>query len=462
MIEALKPYPKYKDSSVPWLGDVPEHWDLKPNRSLLRPRRVCVGTNAAQFRLLSLTKSGVIVRDVESGKGKFSTDLSKFQVVRPGDFIFCLFDVPETPRTVGLSKVDGMITGAYDVLSCSDIGTAKFLEYLYLALDDRKLLSPLYSGLRNTIPLPRLLTTKSVVPPPDEKAAIVRFLEVADRRIQKYIRAKQRLIALLNEQKQAIIQRAVTQGLNPDAPKKPSGIPWLGDIPAHWEAKRAKYFYREVDERSKNGSEELLSVSHITGVTPRRLKNITMFMATSYAGHKLCRPGDLVINTMWAWMAALGVSEHIGIVSPSYAVYRPILPNEFHPRYIDALMRTRPYVAEYVCRSTGIRSSRLRLYPEKFLTLPIICPPREEQDKIVARFEEATTEMNRAIASAESEIRLLREYRTRLIADVVTGKLDVRAAAAVIPPETLLKEDLSQDSRVILDKEAESLEMEYA
>ena len=108
--------------------------------------------------------------------------------------------------------------------------------------------------------------------------------------------------------------------LEPYAAYANSRQDWLGSVPAHWSALRAKCLFREVDERSKTGKEELLSVSHLTGVTPRRLKTVTMFLAESNVGHKACQPGDLVINTLWAWMAALGVTRHTGIVSPTYGV----------------------------------------------------------------------------------------------------------------------------------------------
>ena len=138
----------------------------------------------------------------------------------------------------------------------------------------------------------------------------------------------------------------MNQTLRPYPDYKDSRLPWLGKIPAHWDELRAKYFFREVDERSATGQEEMLSVSHITGVTPRSRKNVTMFKSESNVGHKLCHPGDLVINTMWAWMAALGVAKQTGIVSPSYAVYRPIRSNAFVSEYIDHLLRTKPYATE--------------------------------------------------------------------------------------------------------------------
>jgi type I restriction enzyme S subunit len=240
-------------------------------------------------------------------------------------------------------------------------------------------------------------------------------------------------VALLDERRRAVSQALVTRGLDADVETKPSGIEWLGVVPAHWEIRPAKRFYREVNERSQKGEEQLLSVSHLTGVTPRATKNVTMFMAASYAGHKLCRPGDLIINTMWAWMGALGVASDVGIISPSYGVYRPIDGSPLQPAFADLLLRTRPYIDEYTCRSTGIRASRLRLYPDRFLTVPVVCPPADEQVAIVARVTDETQELDAAIRGALHEIELLQEFRTGLIADVVTGARDVREEAAGLP-----------------------------
>lgn len=206
---------------------------------------------------------------------------------------------------------------------------------------------------------------------------------------------------------------------------------WLPAVPEHWNEQRAKTFFREVDERSKTGQEELLSVSHLTGVTPRSQKKVTMFKAASYVGSKLCRPGDIVINTLWAWMAALGASRHVGIVSPAYGVYRPHHADSFNPAYLDYLLRTRAYVAEYIGRSTGIRSSRLRLYPNQFLDIALIQPPRPEQDQIVAYLRAQDAHIARFIRAKRDLIRLLTEQKLRIIDHAVTRGLD--AAVALKP-----------------------------
>ena len=209
--------------------------------------------------------------------------------------------------------------------------------------------------------------------------------------------------------------------LKPHAAYKDSGQDWLGSIPAHWSLLRAKRLFREVDERSKTGKEELLSVSHLTGVTPRRLKTVTMFMAESNVGHKVCRPGDLVINTLWAWMAALGVTRHTGLVSPAYGVYRPIDGSGILPAYADHLLRTPMYAAEYQRRSTGVNSSRLRLYPEQFLRVPVLLPPIDEQALIVRFLVWANGRIDRAMRRKRKVVALLTEQRLAVVHRALTG-----------------------------------------
>ena len=209
--------------------------------------------------------------------------------------------------------------------------------------------------------------------------------------------------------------------LKPHAAYKDSGQEWLGAIPAHWSLLRAKCLFREVDERSKTGKEELLSVSHLTGVTPRRLKTVTMFMAESNVGHKVCCPGDLVINTLWAWMAALGVTRHTGIVSPAYGVYRPIAGGGILPAYADHLLRTPMYAAEYQRRSTGVNSSRLRLYPEQFLRVAVLVPPLDEQALIVRFLNWANANLERMIRAKRKTIALLTEQKQAIVHRAITG-----------------------------------------
>lgn len=209
----------------------------------------------------------------------------------------------------------------------------------------------------------------------------------------------------------------------PPYPKyKNAGVGWLGSIPAHWPEKRAKYYFKEIDQRSETGDEEMLSVSHITGVTPRSQKNVTMFKAESNVGQKRCQTGDLVINTMWAWMSALGVSRHEGIVSPAYGVYRPKKIQNYDSYYLDRLLRIEGYRSEYICRSTGIRSSRLRLYPDKFLSMRIVCPPLDEQEAIARFLKRQDALVSKFIRNKKRQIELLQERRNVLTYEAMKSK----------------------------------------
>ncbi len=217
------------------------------------------------------------------------------------------------------------------------------------------------------------------------------------------------------------------QGLRPYAEMKPSGVEWLPALPAGWEIHRAKYSFKEADDRSEAGGEELLSVSHKTGVTPRSQKNITMFMAESYEGHKVCRPGDVIVNTMWAWMAAIGVSRHVGIVSPAYGIYRPRTTGGFEPKFLDYLLRTEVYRAEYLRSSRGVTTSRLRLYPPDFLNIPFVQPPLDEQ-RLIVRFLDWHGAQTAKLVSAKKRITvLLNEQKQAIIHRAVTRGLDPSA-----------------------------------
>ena len=451
MIHDLKPYPAMKDSGVEWVGEVPEHWTLAPNRSMLRRRKVLVGHRYTNYNLLSLTKSGVVIRDVSTGRGKFSADMGTSQEVRPGDLVFCLFDVPETPRTIGLSRHNGMITGAYSVFECDDRLLGRFLETFYIAMDDRKVLSPLYSGLRNTIPSSRLLGIKTPIPPEDEQSAIVRFLDYVDRRIRRYIRTKQRLIALLEEQKQAIIHQAVTGQIDlrtgrPYSTYKDSGVEWLGKVPEHWQLFRLKDVahvqtgltlgkdYGVIGTVSRpylrvaNVQAGHLDLSHVRSVDVPLDEAIR---ATLLTGDVLMTEGGDIdkLGRGCVWRDEISKclhQNHIFAVRCKYG----LLDSEF----LVGLMGSqygRAYFQLTAKQTTNLASTNSK----KLRAFPVPLPLLKEQVTILDALSEDTNAIDSRMDLAERGIDLMNNYRTRLITDVVTGKLDVREAAADLPDE---------------------------
>ena len=267
-----------------------------------------------------------------------------------------------------------------------------------------------------------------LVPPLETQRRIADYLDRETARIDALIAEKEKMLALLEEKRTALISRAVTRGLDPDAPMKPSGLDWLGDIPAHWGLERAKHLFSIRDERSEEGDEELLTVSHITGVTPRSEKEVYMFQAEDKTGYKKCYPGDLVINTLWAWMGAMGVSPLEGIVSPDYHVY--VSKGQLLPEFIELLCRSKPFVAEVNRWSKGVWSSRLRLYPENFFEMQLPIPPIDEQREIVEHINMRAERSDALAKVLEQSNQLLKERRSALITAAVTGQLDPEEMAA--------------------------------
>jgi type I restriction enzyme S subunit len=266
------------------------------------------------------------------------------------------------------------------------------------------------------------------VPSLQQQRAIADYLDRETARLDALVAAKERALGLLAEKRRALITRAVTRGLNPHAPLRDSGIPWLGEIPTHWEVERSRWLFQERDQRSETGQEELLTVSHLTGVTPRSEKDVNMFEAETTEGYKLCSTGDLVINTLWAWMGAMGVSPVRGIVSPAYNVYQP--GARLDPSFVDAMVRMPVFAQEVTRYSKGVWSSRLRLYPEGFFEVFFPVPPLDEQRAIVRHITAETGKLDALRFATERTIALLRERRAALIAAAVTGQIDVQEAIA--------------------------------
>lgn len=264
-------------------------------------------------------------------------------------------------------------------------------------------------------------------PPIHVQDSIAGFLNENAAQIDTLIEAKQTLLGLLAEKRRTLVAEAVMRGLDRSAPLRPSGIDWLGDIPAHWEIERSRWLFAERDERSETGKEEMLTVSHITGVTPRSEKDVNMFEAETTAGYKLCFTGDLVINTLWAWMGAMGTAPVDGIVSPAYNVYTP--GQRLLPAYVDALVRIPVFAQEVTRYSKGVWSSRLRLYPEGFFETFWPVPPLDEQEAIVAHIAEERFKIDKLATATERSIALLKERRSALIAAAVTGQIEIPEAA---------------------------------
>ena len=419
-------YEAYKDSGVEWLGEIPTEWSVLANKHIFKLKKNLVGKRSKEYVLLSLTLKGIIKRDMENPEGKFPAEFDTYQEVNEGDFVFCLFDVEETPRTVGLSPFYGMITGAYTVFEPAPEFDRNFLYYFYLNLDAEKRLKPLYTGLRNTISKDAFLSFKTFVPTLDEQGLIANFLDQKTAQIDAAIAIKEQQIELLKERKQIIIQQAVTQGLDPNVPMKDSGVDWIGKIPAHWEVKRLKYVLEERNERSKTGAEPLFMVSQVHGLVVRADYHDKAEVAASNIDNKVVYKNDLVFNKLKAHLGVFFKSniEFKGLVSPDYAVYK-CKAHISDAKYLEILFRHPSYIQQFIIRATGVVEGLIRLYTGDLFDIPVPVAPSGEQAEILAYTKSQSSAYEKAIEIQQSQIEKLKEYKTTLINSAVTGKIKI-------------------------------------
>jgi type I restriction enzyme, S subunit len=433
MIDTLTPYPAYKDSGLPWLGQVPEHWEVRPASGAFIPNKER-NQGMKEKTVLSLSYGRIVIKPPEKLHGLVPESFETYQIVNPSDIVLRTTDLQNdhTSLRVGMVRDRGIITSAYLALRAK-VGVSPEFAFQFLSVwDSSKAIYGYGSGLRQNLDFSDFKRMPIAIPPPAEQATIVRFLEWAGGRLERTIRAKRKIIALLNEQKQAIIHRAVTRGLDPDVPLKDSGIPWLGEIPAHWEIVRAKVLFTKMN-RPVREHDEVVTCYRDGTVTLRKNRRLRGYTeATVFSGYQGIRKGDLIIHGMDAFAGAIGVSDSDGKGTPVYNVCQP--KPDVNANYYAHLLRKMAHSQWILALAKGIRERSTDFRFEMFGNQPIPIPPPAEQAAIVAYLD---VELDRltAISRLEREIELLREYRTRLISDVVTGKLDVRAAAATLPDE---------------------------
>ena len=446
-------YLEYREVNLPWLKVVPAHWEMQRNKNIFSEQKEIVGERSADYTLLSLTLNDIIPRDMDGG-GKFPESFDKYKIVKNGDMAFCLFDIDETPHTVGLSGYDGMLTGAYTIMHVSNIN-ARFIYYYYLALDNSKMLRPLYTGLRKTININTFQSTKVPVPPREEQDQIVRFLDWKVSNINKLINIKKKEIKAIDALKRSMVSHAITRGLIADAPMKYSGVKWLGDIPAHWKVTKLRQILHPVSE--KNHPEfPLLSVVREQGVILRDIEDKEAnhnFIPDDLSGYKVVRKGQFAMNKMKAWQGSYGVSDYTGIVSPAYFIFDIAFENL---EYFHYAIRSKVYVNFFAQASDGIRVGQWDLQMDKMKEIPFIVPPADEQIAIVKHIKQALPQYDAAIEKLTEEVAVLEEYKNKIIADTVTGKIDVRGID--IPEYEFVDEDTDTDNEDDGEEETEEQE----
>lgn len=417
----MERYSEYKESGVFWNQTIPSHWEVRRlGHILVKERR----ERPLDAELLVCTNKATVVKKGDSKMGLVSDSDEIYQGVCKGDLLIHGMDTWH--GAIAVSTLDGMCTPVVHV--CTSKENVKYVEYYLRNMAQNKVFKLISNGVRqNTSDFRswnKLAPIPCILPPGKEQFAIVSYLDEKCAKIDKMLEGKQKQIELLAEMKQRIIADAVTRGLNPDVKMKATNIPWLPEIPEHWKIKPIRAILRENTEKTETGDEELLSLSQYTGVSRKKDAAKTgMFEAESTVGYKKVHPGQFVMNIMLAWNGSYAVSEFEGIISPAYCVFDFI--SKDNKMYYHYLWRLSVYQGAFKTESRGIIDSRLRLYPNKFLPFPTICPPMEEQHAIVQYINKKVVDIDTLTSKLQQEIESIKEYKQRLISDVVTGQIKV-------------------------------------
>ncbi|MDO8249870.1 MAG: hypothetical protein Q7T78_09175 [Rhodoferax sp.] len=439
MIADLKPYAAYKDSGLTWLGQVPEHWEVRPAFGAFVPNRER-NFGMKEKTVLSLSFGRIIVKPPEKLHGLVPESFETYQIVNPGYIVIRTTDLQNdhTSLRIGMVRNRGIITSAYLAL-CVQAGVSSDFGFQFLNVwDASKAIYGYGSGLRQSLGFSDFKRMPVAVPSPEEQAAIVRFLDWANGRLERTIRAKRRVIALLNEQKQAIIHRAVTRGLDPAAPLKPSGIPWLGDIPQHWEVLRGKYVGRLFSTPSVSDNEltedvtgalMYLKVSDLVRADDSfKLTQSKLYVKRKWVNNEVHKPILVFPKRGGAiYTNRVAIVESNCLLDPNLMGWQ--ISDRFDINFVALLLKART-LADLADVSSVPQINNHHINPT-----PFPAPPIDEQRVILVELKKTLIGLNATISRINREIEFLREYRTRLVADVVTGKLDVREAAARLPQE---------------------------
>lgn len=428
MIDGLKPYPAYKDSGVPWLGEVPAHWEVLPGRAcfrlISRPNRGLVERN-----VLSLSYGRIVVKAEEKLHGLVPASFDSYQIIEPGDIICRPTDLQndQTSLRFGQAPCRGIITSAYFCLQTRKDLNSRFGYFLLHAYDVNKVFYGLGSGLRQNLDWEDFKYLPSLLPPLPEQTAIVRFLDYMDRKIRRVIRARQRRVVLLEEYKKALIHRAVTGQMDvrtgkPYPAYKDSGVPWLGQVPAHWELRRLKSAVAHINDQTnaKNPDDLYIALEHVESWTGRLRAPSGGVQFDSQV--KRFRAGDVLFGKLRPYLAKVVQPERDGVCVGEFFVLRS--SHAVTPRYLEVALRSASAI-DYINSSTyGAKMPRAQW---AFVgNMPFPFPPLPEQTAIVEYLDAQTAKIDAAIAATRREMELLREYREKLTTDVVTGKVDVR------------------------------------
>lgn len=437
----MNKYCEYKDNPVPWIERIPAHWGLMRGKNLFakmqRPVR--------EFdEVVTCFRDGTVTLRKNRRISGFTESLKEigYQGIRKGDLVIHVMDA--FAGSIGVSDSDGKGTPVYSVCQAKGDSNNQYYAMLLREMARTGYIQSLYRGIRERSSDFRFEVFASQfypVPPRSEQDQIVKFLDWKVSCINKLIHIKKKQIVLFREKLDAHISEVITHGINTNVEMKDSGIEWIKDIPKHWETIRCKFLFSERDERSEDGKEQHLSMSQKYGLIPDSQLDERRLLSESYKGGKLCYENDLVLNRLKAHLGVFSLSPQYGVISPDYTVLKP-KSERILPSFAEIVLKSNKCRGELRTRVRGVVEGFWRLYTNDFNSIELPIPPIDEQKEIIANINFFKVNTKRCEDILITEITLLNELKERVIADTVTGKIDVR--------DTIIPEHVCDDEYNII------------
>ena len=413
-------YDTYKDSGVQWLGEIPGHWGVFQFRKFFKIKKEIAGREGID--VLAITQQGIKIKDITRNEGQIAANYSGYQIVNPSEFAMNHMDL--LTGYIDISKFYGVTSPDYRVFAnVSEEANSKYYLYVFQLCYKLRIFFGLGQGVANKgrwrLPAKQLNTFNLPLPPLSEQRSIVSFLDAKCGKIDEWVTKKQKEVEHLQELKQRVIADAVTRGLNPHVKMKTTNIPWLKEIPEHWEMSKISSHFRQRNEKVSDKDYPALSVSK-QGVTPQ-LDNVALSNAEG-ASRKLVKVGDYAVNSRSDRKGSCGVSKYEGSVSLITIVLEPF---NLNGEYVHYLFRSNPWVEEFYRNGRGIVADLWTTNYQMMKSMYMPVPPLSEQRSIVSYLDAKCAKIDKLIANVTKEIECIKEYKQRLISDVVTGQIKV-------------------------------------
>lgn len=426
-------YDKYKDSGIAWIGVIPEHWEIIPHKRIMRKKKIIKEIYAGE-NILSLTKKGVIIRDLEAG-GKMPTTFNGYQILYPNNLLLCLFDIDVTPRCVGIIKNVGLSSPAYSQFVLNKLGHTPFFDYLLKYMDDEKCLLHLSKNLRNSLTEEDFGQIETILPPISEQQAIADYLDRRCSEIDDLIALQEEMITKLQSYKQSVITEAVTRGLDKNVPLKDSGIDWIGKVPEHWKVKRLKFscnIFGRIGFRGYKSDDLVSEGEGAITLSPSNMKDMKMDYTnrTYLSWKKYYESPEIIISNNDILMVKTGSTygkcsfvENIPMectINPQIVVLKRHKDYSKFLAYSFQTQATRAFIETSVVGGTIPTIAQ-----EKIMNYVFVFPPLAEQQAIADYLDQRCSEIDELIALKQQKIEKLKEYKKSLIFECVTGKRKV-------------------------------------